>query len=223
VNTGAVNLSYSAKSALLTTQKFGMLTPASLTANQSQNAQFAALFTPETKTGNAAIAVTDSVALPAIADTKSRFTLDEKFMINGFAVKAKKSLQINFGVQMLMEKGDQALAPEWVSIESLLAVVTVTGIDPRWALDANIPRGGKTFSHANCEFYLKKRSPSSATGFFANNTDNHIKGTAAGKAFVTNLASGQGNRVAESALVMYVEFDGTNAPIVLNTEQQIPA
>ena len=223
VNTGAVNLSYSTKTTAVSTTKFGMLTPGTLTANQSQNAQMSFMFHPESKTGNAAIAVTENVALPAIADTKSRFTLAKKFRINGIDIYGKKSLSINFGVGMLLDKADDALAPEWVSIENLLSIITITGLDPKWALESKIPRNGKSFAHANCEFYLKKRNPDSATGFFADNTNNHIKGTAAGKAFVTNLASGQGNRVSETALVMYVEFDGTNSPITLNTLQQIPA
>ncbi|MEZ6097238.1 MAG: hypothetical protein R3C03_23945 [Pirellulaceae bacterium] len=223
VDTSAVNMKYSCASNDPTnTQKFGLLTPATLTANQGQNAQMGFMFTPESKTGNAAIVVSEDVSLPSIADTKTRFTLDKRFIINGVSITSKKSLQINFGASMLLEKADDALAPEWVSLENLSSIITVTGIDPKWALNANIPRGGKAFTHANCEFYLKKRNPDSATGYYAENTNNHIKGTAAGKAFITNLASGQGNRVAETALVMYVEFDGTNAPIALSTNQQIP-
>lgn len=222
VDTGAVNMAYISKSAGATTEKFGMLTPGSLTANHGQNAQMSFLFTPQSKTGNAAIAVAENIALPPIADSKSRFTLGTRLRINGVDIQAKKSLSINFGASMLTESADSALAPEWVSLENLNSVITITGIDPRWALDAKIPRGGRKFAHANCEFYLQKRNPDSATGFFANNTPNHIKGTAAGKAFITSLARGQGNRPSESALVMYVEFDGVNAPITLNVDQQIP-
>ena len=219
VNTGAVNMRVSAKSTSGTSAVFGMFTPGQITANQGSDATMSIAFTPTANGGNAGFTVAEDQTLPAIADTKSRFSLAEQFDLNGTSITGKKSLGINFNAQLLREAVDGSLAPDWVSIESLMSMITISGINPTWA--ANIPRGGKSFAHANCTFYLRQRSPDSATGFYADSENKHIKITAAGKAFVTNLASGQTNRPVESAIVMYVEFDGTNAPIVINTNQQI--
>lgn len=215
VDSGAVNLRYAIKSPNPTTTQFGMATPVSLVANQGQNAEYSVMVTPRSANGDAAVAVTENIALPAIADTKRRFIMADRFMVNGVSVVGKKSLNINFGVNLLLEKADQALAPEWVSIENVQSVITISGVDPSWALSSKIPRGGKTYAHANTDFFLKDRNE--LPGALK-----HIKGTAAGKAFITELASGQANQVTTTTLVMYVEFDGTNAPIVLNTEQAIP-
>lgn len=198
---------------------FGMFTPTQLVANHGANATYGFQFIPTGNAGNAGLAVSTGQTLPAIADTKKRFTLSEAFDLNGTTITAKKSVNINFNPSMLIEGADGNLAPDWVSIENLMAMITITGIDPTWA--SSISRNGKVFTHANFDFFLRRRKPDSTTGFYANNESEHIKITAAGKAFVTNLASAQGNRPVESAIVMYCEFDGTNAPIVIQTAQQI--
>jgi hypothetical protein len=221
VDVSAVNMRVRSYNASATAAKYGMFTPGQITANHAANASASFSYTPMATGGNAGLSISDAVALPAIADTKSRFTLAELFSVNGVPITGKKGLTINFGASLLKESADGSLAPEWVSLDNLMGTITVTGINPKWALDAGIPRGGKKFAHANFRTFLRKRKPDSATGFFADSDEEHIRITAAGKAFITSIATGNAGRPVETALVLYCEFDGTNAPIVVNTLQEI--
>lgn len=221
VDASAVNVRISSSTASATSVKYGMFTPGQITANHGANATAGFSYIPTAVSGNAGLAIAENIALPAIADTKNRFTLAELFSVNSVPITGKKGLTINFGASTLQEGADGSLAPEWVSLDNLMGMITVTGINPKWALAAGIPRGGKKFSHANFRTFLRKRRPDSATGFYDDGDSEHIKITAAGKAFITNIAGGNAGKPVESALVLYVEFDGTNAPIVINTLQAI--
>lgn len=202
---------------------FGLMTPASITAAVGQNARMSGMVTPKTNAGNAAIAIANNVSVPStVVDSRSRFVIAEAFEFGGVQIRGKTNLSINFGISMLMERADEDLAPSFVGIATGVPVIRVTGPSLHWALDAAIPRAGRIGTHLNSIFFLKKRNDTAASGYYADTAEEHIKITVAGKAFITQLASGSANGRAETALEIYPERDSNgNVPIIIETDQAI--
>lgn len=216
----ANNLLIKSSSASASVENYGILWPGSLSIPHSGNAEFSFNMTPKANGGNAAITIDENVSLPTIADTLRRFGMGP-VNLAGFTLTGKQSVDVNFGVSLLTESADGSLFPEWVAIEKVLAVITIRGINPKWALAAGIPRGGKKFAHADTSFYARKKDPDVISGFVADNVAEHIKFTANGKAYITDIATGNASAPTQTACVMYVEKDGSNAPLIANTLQQI--
>eukprot|EP00923_Selenidium_pygospionis_P027776 GHVN01050226.1.p1 GENE.GHVN01050226.1~~GHVN01050226.1.p1 ORF type:complete len:345 (+),score=19.53 GHVN01050226.1:57-1037(+) len=216
----ADNIAYAAAASSGTVENYGLLYPGSFSIPHGGNASFSFSCKPKGNDGNAGLTVLEDVSLPAIVDTKRRFGMGP-VTIGGYTLTGKQSVEVDFGISLLQESTDGSLFPEWVAIEKVLAMITIRGISPQWAKSANIPRGGKAFAHLDTNFYARLRDSTAISGYVDDATAAHIKGTANGKAYVTDLASGSGNASTTTSLVMYVEKDGSNAPIILNTLQAI--
>ena len=149
----------------------------------------------------AAVMIEEDVSLPAIADSLKRFGMGP-VTIESVVQEGKQSVDINFGVSIVKEATDGSVFPEWVAIDKVLAEITIRGINPKWALAAGIPRGGKAFTHANTTIYARKKDPSALSGYVADGVAEHIKFTAHGKAYITDLATGDASSPTQTALVM---------------------
>ena len=226
ISTSADNIRYRVVSPDPQVRNLGMIHPGQLTIPHGENATMSFVLAPQGIDGNAGIEVTGSLALPAIADDLTRFGMGTAYIgLTGgdrIEIQGKKNIDIAFNVSLLNESSDGDLFPSWISADNIASTITIRGIDPRWALAANIPRGGKAFAHAQTSIYLRKRSPGAQGGYVADGTAEHIKITAAGKAFVTDLASGSGSAPTQTSIVMYVEKDSSgNVPIIAATNQAI--
>jgi len=166
---------------------------------------------------NEPFTVTDSQTLPTAEDDDERFAIGPWF-VGGVTIDHLRGVTIDCGVNVVTEGGDGDLYPTFASIPTITPVLRLNGIDPEWLKAANIPLTGKVGTHANTIGYFRKRS---ATGFVANATAQHIKFTAAGLAYIENAFDASGVAAAECSLVMPLRYDGTNAPLTINTASAI--
>lgn len=168
---------------------------------------------------NDPVVETDLVSLPGgIADAE-RFTLGP-VTLESVSIPGVRSLDIDFGLNIVAEGSDSDIWPTYVSIVEIKPVITLRGIDLEWLKAANIPRAGKAITHINTTIYLRKRALGST--FVADETAEHIKLTAAGFAHVDTPMDASGSEKAEASLIVPCYYDGTNDPIVIDTTSALP-
>ena len=95
----------------------------------------------------------------------------------------------------------------------------MTGIDPDWFSDSAIPLLGLKITKANTAFYLRKRDLGGT--FVADNVAEHVKFQ--GSALATNDSVVQVTGQDASGITLNIQFyyDGTNAPLVIDTASVI--
>ena len=209
------NIKYQSRATADEVENYGLIWPGTLSIPHNGNSTFSFTITPLGKNNNAGILTEKDVSLPDIPDNGNRFGMGS-LTINGTRFYGKQSVDINFGVSIIKESADGSTYPEWVNIDKVLSVITVRGIQPEWALDENIPRGGKSFKHINTEIIARKRNDS-LTGYVDESENEHLVINAAGKAFITDIATGNEGSPTQTVLMLYVERDGANAPLIMNT------
>jgi len=168
---------------------------------------------------NDPIVETDLVSLPAGVTDAERFTLGP-VIVESITLPGVRSLDIEFGLDIVAEGADSDIWPTFVTVVAIKPVITLRGIDLEWLKAANIPRAGKAATHLNTAIYLRKRVLGST--YVADATEEHIKFTAAGFAYVDPPMTASGSDRAECSLVMPCYFDGTNDPIVIDTTAALP-
>ncbi|MFZ5785119.1 MAG: hypothetical protein ACOY3Y_01645 [Acidobacteriota bacterium] len=170
---------------------------------------------------NAPMTITDATALPASAVGPSeRFTLGP-VTVGGVALSQKTQLQIDFGIDAVAEGADSDIWDTLASIREIQSTIRITGSDPEWLKSTNIPLEGKAATHLNTSIYLRKRAHGGT--FVAGATEEHIKITADGLAYVDQVMSASGNNPSETTLVIATRYDGTNAPLVVDTAAALPS
>jgi hypothetical protein len=98
-------------------------------------------------------------------------------------------------------------------------VITLRGINAAAFGSAGVPNVGIPLDHATTKILLKKYNPS-GIGFVADSTEEHILITAAGVGVVTEHTA-QGTERAEVTIQITTRWDGTNAPITIDTTAAI--
>jgi len=166
---------------------------------------------------NDPIVVTDSVALPSDA-TESRFTIGT-VKLGNVTLDHIRSLEIDFGLNAVTEGADSEVWDRFCSIETIAPAVTLRGVDIEWLKAANIPLTGKEGTHANSIIYLRKRDQGGT--FVADGTAEHIKFTADGLITIGDVFSGSGSSAGEASVRMDLEYDGSNAPLTVDTTSEI--
>lgn len=167
---------------------------------------------------NLPLIINDSVALPATASDDQRFTI-AKCTIAGVLLQQIRSWELNFGIDFAVEGGDSDIWPTFSSIRRIPPTLTLRGVDTEWFKAANIPLAGKLATQANTTFYLRKRL--SGGDFEPDASAVHIKFNAAGLVHVAQPVDGNTNSPSEAGLVLATNFDGTNAPVVIDTTSAI--
>ncbi|HUX15039.1 MAG TPA: hypothetical protein VMW52_01115 [Phycisphaerae bacterium] len=167
---------------------------------------------------NDPVTITDNSTLPAgLVDTE-RYTLGP-VKIGNVTLNQKMNLAIDFGIEAVGESADSDIWDTLVSIVASITRITLTGNDVAWLKSTNIPLTGKAATHANTIIYLRKRAH--AATFVADETEEHIKLTADGMAIVDNPLDASGNAAATTSLVLETRYDGTNAPLTVDTASAI--
>jgi hypothetical protein len=170
---------------------------------------------------NDPIQVSDTtVTLPSGLTDSERFTLG-KFTLGSNLMGDLRSLEIDFGIDARFEGGDSDVWPTFSWIASILPRVSLTSRNALLVKSDAIPIGGADFSHANTTFYLRKRTTDESS-FLSDATEEHVKFTAAGYAHVENAFDGDSdNQGAQIRLEMVCKYDGTNAPLTVDTTSAI--
>ena len=161
---------------------------------------------------NEPVIPTDSVSLPAGLTDAERFAIGP-VTIGGVTISHIRSLEIDFGLTVEVQRADSDIWPTFVSIVRVAPMIRLTGIDVELFKSTNIPLTGKAATHANTAIYLRKRAAGST--YVANGTAQHLKFTAAGLAYVTDLIDATDESPAMCNLEMPLVYDGSNYPILV--------
>ena len=170
---------------------------------------------PKSDGTNSPISITDNVALPSgTFDNGNRYTIGP-VSVGGNTIDGLKSIGVDFGIEVQRESADSAIFDEFVGLSKTAARFSFAGINPNWWNSLGV--AGAAATHANTSVVLRRRL-SGAAGYVAAATAEHIILTAAGVAVPTNYVSSSDQNPTESGLDLYCEYDGTNVPIVVQTE-----
>lgn len=203
----------------------GLLLPRRLTCNHRQSATLdmeALLFSAN---GNShPLTVADNAALPALVVNNVQHTLGGiSFGTTGQVTNfgCAQSLSIDFGSAAETIGCGSDLYDVHLQLPSVRPVITITGLSAAvFAGTGGVPAVGKPIDHANTAIYLRKYAQD-GVGFVANATEEHIKITVHGMAVVTQH-NAQGTTRGEVTLQITGAWDGTNAPIQIDTTSSIP-
>jgi len=166
---------------------------------------------------NDPVAETDSQSVDTAATDDERYTIGG-ITLGNIALTGFRSVEINFGVVARSVGADSDIWDTFCYIPTISPTIVFRGIDPLWFDAAAVPLIGLVGTQANTTIYLRKRA---ATGYVANGTAEHIKINAAGLVTLDNIFSASGDAEGETSIMMTTQYDGTNAPLVINTASAI--
>ena len=199
----------------------GLLVPQTLSCQHQGDASLSFSVPATSSDGTTCpLVITDSSALAAIANNEERFTLGP-IDVAGVTLTGVRSLQINFGIEITVDGADSDLYPTHASAKMIAPVITLSGVDAEWVKAANIPIGGTPATHANTAIYLRKRADGGT--FVADATEEHVEITAAGYVVARNIFQGSGTDDGTVELELSTVYDGSNAPLVIDTTAALPA
>jgi len=193
----------------------GILVPRSLSCDHQGDASIKYEAVTVSADGSASpMTISETAALPSIA-AHSVHTL------GGVTIGAKsldhvKRLQIDFGIEAVSEGADSDILDTLASIRLVATELTLSGINVAWLKSDAIPETGLSGTHANTTIYLRKRAAGGT--FVADETEEHIKFTAAGLAYVEQALGGDPQEVN---VKMPLKYDGSNAPLTIDTASAI--
>lgn len=196
----------------------GVVVPRRLTVNHQGDAviEYEHLITYDGS--NDPIVITDSTNLPSGITDGERFTLGPA-TIGSVSIGQLLNLTIDFGVDARTEGGDSDIWDTFARIRGVEPRITLRGTDITNFAAASIPLAGKAAAHADTTLYLRKRDDQD--GYVADGTAEHIKFTAAGLAVIDTAFEDDGEEPAEITVDLPLYYDGTNAPITVDTSSTI--
>lgn len=210
--TGAVHRKYSVAD--------GLVIPRRVTCEHRGDAQVFYEVLPISSNGIAEpLAIADTSNVVAAEDDLQRHTIG-KTTIAGILLGDIHSWELDFGIVAETQGGDSDIYDTMVSIVECKPVLTLKGVDVEWLKSTNIPLAGKSGTHVNTITYLRKRLQTAA-GFVADGTAEHVKFTLCGLAWVDEVFAKSGKDPATCTVKFAAKFDGTNAPVVINTASAI--
>jgi len=193
----------------------GILVPRTLTCEHGKDASitYGAIVT-SSDGSTSPMTLSDVAAAPTIT-ASVRHTLGG-ITIGSVALSHCRRLEIEFGLEVVSEGADSDILDTMATLRAVMTEIRLTGIDTTWLSAAKVPETGLAGTHANTTIYLRKRAAGGS--FVANGTAEHIKFTADGLCVPTQVVGGDPNEVG---LRMPVEYDGSNAPLIIDTASAI--
>lgn len=193
----------------------GLIVPESLSVSHQGRAELSGrIYAVTNSAGDEPIVKATGVTYPNTAADTEEYGLFA-CTVGGVNLTGLKSLQIDFGLQVMQESADGSIFDEWVSIESVVKRITMSGVNPDWLGNSVIPIGGKAVTHANTTLRLVKYVHGSSYDTLASAI--HIGITLDGLACITQAASSRGRGVSTTDLTIYPRHDGTNIPLLVDT------
>lgn len=163
----------------------------------------------------APLTITGSVASPGTATDPARHTLGD-IQLASVNMGCVQSLEIDFGINIDTLGCNSNIYDTQVDVPSILPNVMVTTKKVDVFDSSGIPLIGKEATQANTYIKLRKRVKNTGS-FVADATAEHILINSAGIVEVTTPFDGQAMEDATAQVKLHALFDGTNAPIVINT------
>lgn len=168
------------------------------------------------------LTIADNIALPTIPVANVEHTLGPiKLGVDGVSAK-DFGCPINVGIDF--GNGAQTLGctsdvyDTHTEQPGIRSVVTLTGLNAEAFGPNGVPPVGLNVKHAGTTLFFRKRAE--GVSFVADAVAEHIKLTLDGVAVVTQH-TGQGTSRAEITLQIYCKWDGTLAPIQIDTTSVI--
>lgn len=162
---------------------------------------------------NHPIVKSNTATLPTLANDNERFGIGP-VTVAGVTIDSIRSITLEFGVEIEPITTDSDQYPSFASVARIVPVLTIQGINVDMLDAANIPFEGAEAQHADTTIYLRKYLDKST--FVANGEAEHISLTMGGMAYVDNVFDGE-----ETTLTVRGGFDGSNAPIIVDTASAI--
>jgi hypothetical protein len=196
----------------------GLIVPTSLTCDHQGDATLSFDVVIAYDGSNDPIVLAINQSLPAGQLDDQRFTLGP-VTLESVLLTQVQQFTITFGVEAVSEGADSDLWDQYSHIRTIKPSLSLTGSDPNWLAAAKVPLTGLKVTHANTKIYLRKWAIGST--FVANGTAQHIKFTAEGLATIDSALDVSGDDSSSTTLTMPLHYDGTNAPLVINTASAI--
>lgn len=198
--------------------KQGILVPRRLVCDHQGNARidYDALATYDGS--NNPVVLGTSVALPVNPATPTRFTLGPIALdLDGtpVAFNQKRGIELDFGHSVETVGADSDIWDTFARVVETQPSLVLRGLDIDWFGSAAIPLTGVKIDYADTLVVLRKRALGGT--FVAGTEDEHIGIKLAGMGVIENAFDAQGNATGEVNLRIPCYFDGTNAPIVIDT------
>lgn len=201
----------------------GLLLPRRLTCQSRGNVQVDAEALVYSSDGAAhPLTIADNVALPSVVQNNVQHTIGQVAIgITGtvITIPCLQNLSIDFGSGAETIGCGSDLYDTHLQLPRIAPIITLTGIDAAVFGASGVPPVGMPLAHAATKLFLRKRA-TNGIGFVANGTAEHIKLTANGLAVVTSH-TGQGTARAEVNIQITTSWDGTNAPLTIDTASAI--
>lgn len=190
----------------------GLVSPLSITASTGTNARLSFRCDP-IKDGVNDPFVLSTTALPT-GEVLDQYTLGA-VRIGNVVLQDTQEATIDFGLETEKTPALGSVHPETISVRKARPRATITGRDMSKIDAAAIPILGKSGTHANTEFWFRKRL---AGGTFVDTaTTEHFKITIAGFLYPESPGEGSGDANAQTRYVVEGVYDGTNAPLIITT------
>lgn len=170
------------------------------------------------------LAISDVGALPVLTQSNilhslGPMTLGIAGVGNSFLFDCPQNLSIDFGSGAETLGGGSDLYDTLLQVPRVAPVITITGLNVAQFGPGGVPPVGAPMSHAATKLFLRKRALN-GIGFVPDLTAEHIKLTFNGTATVTSH-TGQGTARSEVSMQIVTDWDGTSAPITINTASAI--
>jgi len=200
--------------------KKGIVAPRRLTVDHRGEAQLECTGYAIQKATNDPIVVSATAALPTITVTSKRWTLGP-IDLAGTVLTDYTGIDVDFGLQIDPIGVQSDVYDKYIGVKNQTPSVTIRGISPGWFGSSIIPLGGKVVTHANSNFFLRKRTQD-GDHFVANGTAEHIKLTYAGITAVGDAVRVEATRVNETTVrVAAIEDTSGNSPLIVTTASAI--
>lgn len=162
----------------------------------------------------------DTQALPTLPASAGRWTIG-KVTVGSILLSCNIQVDIDFGISLDVFGCDSDLYDTHLNVNQIAPKITITSLTPSgFVTSSGVPLAGLVGTHANTKIYLRKRSARGAS-FVADATAEHISITASGVLLINDAFNAQANQRGQMSLQMECDWDGSNAPIVLDTATAI--
>jgi hypothetical protein len=152
-------------------------------------------------------------SLPALPIAEERYAIGP-LKIGGQTIDRLSNLTVDFGVKPEQILLGSAVAPTFISVDSVLPMIEFGSHAAELFSSSGIPIGGLSGDHANSSCYFRQRK-SGGNGFWADEDAKHIKFTMDGAAYLDEPHSADSNKPVTISGKIYTKKGATsNNPIV---------
>lgn len=193
----------------------GILIPRQLTCQHQQDAQLSLELIGITDGTNDPVIFAESQASPGAAVDPTRHTLNAA-VIESVSLTKLSAVRIDFGLTVNAKGDGSNPFPTRIEIQRSAPTITVETESPELFSASGVPLKGKAATHANSLVTFRKRTKNTGS-FVADGTAEHIGITTAGVLYAQTAWDASANADASATYMVQSLYDGTNAPLVIDT------